>query len=99
MQKWSRIVLFHAIEHADPVLMWGEPVDPAVDLGLALSSQPPKEVRVKVWKMKNPEDADAHSTGEVLTVKTLFCPIDTKRPRKVEALAGEQSHDHAVSHT
>jgi hypothetical protein len=30
----------------------------------------------------NPEDADAHYTGEILTIKTLFCPLDTRRPRK-----------------
>jgi len=47
IQKWSRIVLFHAIEHTDPILLWGEPVDPSIDVGLALSSQPPKEVKVK----------------------------------------------------
>ena len=83
-QNWTRIVLFHAVEHADPVLLWGEPVDPSIDVGLAISSQPPKAVTVNVWKMNNPEDEDAHSTGEILTIKTLFCPIDTKRPQQAE---------------
>ena len=41
-QNWTRIVLFHAVEHADPVLLGGEPVDPSIDVGLAISSQPPK---------------------------------------------------------
>jgi hypothetical protein len=89
IQKWSRIVLFHAVEHTDPILLWG----------LALSSQPPREVKVRVWEMMNPEDADAHCTGEILTVKTLFCPIDTKRPRKPDVLVDQQSNDHTVSNT
>jgi hypothetical protein len=99
IQKWSRIVLFHAVEHTDPILLWGEPVDPSIDVGLALSSQPPREVKVRVWEMMNPEDADAHCTGEILTVKTLFCPIDTKRPRKPDVLVDQQSNDHTVSNT
>jgi hypothetical protein len=97
VQKWSRIVLFHAVEHTDPILLWGEPIDPSIDVGLALSSQTPKEVKVKVWQMMNPEDADAHSTEEILTVKTLFCPIDTKRPSVREASIGQQSSDITVS--
>ena len=51
-QNWTRIVLFHAVEHADPVLLWGEPVDPSIDVGLAISSQPPKAVTVNVWKTR-----------------------------------------------
>jgi hypothetical protein len=97
IQKWSRIVLFHAVEHTDPILLWGEPVDPSIDVALALSNQPPKEVKVRVWKMMNPEDADAHCTGEILTVKTLFCPIDTKRIEKPEELAGQPGSNHTVS--
>jgi hypothetical protein len=84
VQKWSRIVLFHAVEHTDPILLWGEPIDPSIDVGLALSSQTPKEVKVKVWQ-------------EILTVKTLFCPIDTKRPSVREASIGQQSSDITVS--
>ena len=49
--------------------------------------------------MTNPEDADAHCTGEIMTVKTLFCPIDTKRPQKPEVLDGKRSPDHTVSLT
>jgi hypothetical protein len=98
-QKWSRIVLFHAVEHTDPTLLWGEPVDPSIDVGLALSSQPPKEVKVNVWKMMNPEDVDAHCTGEILTVKTLFCPIDTKRARKPDFLVDQEDIGHTVSNT
>jgi len=83
--------LFHAVEHADPILLWGEPVDPLLDVGLALSSVPPKDVKVRVWQMVNPEDVEAHPTDEVLTVKTLFCPVDTKRPRPKETLETQGS--------
>jgi hypothetical protein len=97
IQKWSRIVLFHAVEHADPIPLWGEPLDASIDVGLAIASQPPKEVKVKVWEMMNPEDADAHCTGEILTIKTLFCPLDTRRPRKPTNEDIKNEPDHSVS--
>jgi hypothetical protein len=66
-------------------------------VGLAIASQPPKEVKVKVWEMMNPEDADAHCTGEILTIKTLFCPLDTRRPRKPTNEDIKNEPDHSVS--
>lgn len=77
--KWTRLVLFHAVEHSVPVLLWGEPIDLDLDVGLALASQPPKELKVRVWNMANPEDADAEPTDEVLTVKTVFSPLSSSR--------------------
>jgi hypothetical protein len=41
--------------------------------------------------MANPEDLNDRPTGEILTVKTLFCPLKTKRTesqgREVQAVA------------
>jgi hypothetical protein len=90
LQEHTRtgFVLFHAVEHPDPILLWGEPVDPNVDVGLVMASQPPVPVQVRVWDMKSPGDPDAKPTTEILTIKTLFCPIDTKRDLS-ETLAGE----------
>jgi hypothetical protein len=45
----------------------------------------------------NPEDADAHCTGEILTIKTLFCPLDTRRPRKPTKEDIKNQSDHSVS--
>jgi hypothetical protein len=79
----TRFVLFHAVEHPDPILLWGEPVDPNVDVGLAIASRPPVPVQVRVWDMKSPGDPDAKPTTEIVTIKALFCPVDTKRNRSV----------------
>ena len=77
--KWTRLVLFHAVEHSVPVLLWGEPIDLDLDVGLALASQPPKEVKVRVWNMANPEDAHAEAMDEILTVRTVFSPLNSSR--------------------
>jgi len=69
------------VEHPDAILLWGEPMEPNIDVGLAMASNPPTPVEVRVWDMKSPGDPDAKPTEEILTVKTLFCPIDTKRDR------------------
>jgi len=61
--------------------MWGEPVDPKIDVGLSMANMPPSPVQVRAWNMKSPGDPDAKPTEEILTIKSLFCPIDTKRDR------------------
>jgi len=53
-----------------------------LDIGLALAKK--EEVKVRVWDMVNPEDGDTQPTGEVLTVKTLFCPLDSARQKARE---------------
>lgn len=68
-------------------------------MGLALAQQPPQEVKVKVWEMANPEDDDAFLTDEVLTVKTLFCPMSTRRPRKPISSDAKDKSDKSVSLT
>jgi hypothetical protein len=88
-QKWSRIVLFHAVEHPDPILLWGEPTEPLIDVGLAMASVPPKEVKVRVWSMVQAGDDDAEPTEEILTVKRLFGPVDTWKPKQYKAGAEE----------
>jgi len=49
--------------------------------------------------MKNPEDDDAHVTEEILTVKTLFCPMNTRRPRKPTDEDSKNDPDQSVSLT
>jgi hypothetical protein len=44
--------------------------------------------------MANPEDADAHLSGEVLTIKTVFCPLNTKRS---DSVSGDNQGDGQVS--
>lgn len=88
MHKPTRFVLFHAVERSDARLLWGEPVDSNVDIGLAMASKSPIPVQVRVWDMESPGDPNAKPTTEILTIKTLFCPIDTKRGRSA-TLAGE----------
>jgi hypothetical protein len=63
-------------------------VDPNVDVGLAIASRPPAPVQVRVWDMTSPGDPNAKPTTEILTIKTLFCPINTKRDLS-GTLAGE----------
>jgi len=46
-----------------------------------MASKPPVQVQVRVWDMKSPGDPDAKPTEEILTIRSLFCPIDTKRDR------------------
>lgn len=89
--------MFHAAEHTEPQLLWGEPIDTTLDVGLALSSHPPTAVKVRVWKMANPEDVDAEPTEEILTVKTLFCPIDTKRSRQLKTADYRDVDSHVSS--
>ena len=85
IHKWTRLVLFHAVEHSVPVLLSGEPIDLDLDVGQALASQPPKEVKVRVWSMANPEDAHAEPTDEILTVKTVFSPLNSSRKGSASA--------------
>lgn len=81
-------MLFHAAEHIEPVFLWGEPINPEIDVGLALASEPPQEVRVRVWNMDQAGDDDAEPTDEILTVKTLFSPINPGDPEKRSTLPG-----------
>jgi hypothetical protein len=56
-------------------------VDPNVEVGLAIASRSSVPVQVRVWYMTSPGDPDVKPTTEILTIKTLFCPVDTKRGR------------------
>jgi hypothetical protein len=75
-------------------------MDPNVDVGLVMASRPPVPVQVRLWDMKSPGDPDAKPTTEILTIKTLFCPIDTKRDRsgtlseKLEQVSRDYRHFH-----
>jgi len=90
-QDHSRFILFYAVEHPDQSLFWGQPVDDAQDVGLSLAKK--QAVKVRVWDMINPEDGDAQPTGEILTVKMLFCPLDSARQK-----AREKQQTTVVSH-
>jgi hypothetical protein len=75
-------------------------VDPNVDVGLAMASRPPVPVQVRVWAMKSPGDPDAKPTTEILTFKSLFCPIGSKGDRsgtlagKLEQVSRDDRHIH-----
>lgn len=81
-QNHGRFILFHAVEYPDQSLFWGQPVDDNQDVGRSLAKK--QAVKVRVWDMINPEDGDTQPTGEILTVKTLFCPLDSARQRARE---------------
>ena len=81
------------MEHTDAILLWGEPMDPNIDVGPAMASNPPAPVEVRVWEMKTPGDPEPMPTEEILTIKSLFCPIDTygDRPGSLIGKLGDVS--------
>jgi len=81
-QNHGCFILFHAVEYPDQSLFWGQPVDDTQDVGLSLAKK--QAVKVRVWDMVNPEDGDTQPTGEILTVKMLFCPLDSARQKARE---------------
>ncbi|PVF93195.1 hypothetical protein CPB86DRAFT_877340 [Serendipita vermifera] len=89
--RWTRLVRFHAIGHGNKVFL-GQPIDPNVDVGLALHAGKP----VKVYEItgKNALDHNATLTKNVLTIQRLLTPLSREEIPFVRAL-GLNYSDHA----
>ncbi|CAG8972996.1 hypothetical protein HYALB_00007843 [Hymenoscyphus albidus] len=87
---WGRLVRFIATDNAQ---YCGEPVDPEIDVGLAILAK--QEVLVKVLDTKSALDIPASFTGEVKTIKELLSPVSAQEVGTIRCI-GLNYKDHAA---
>ncbi|KZS97828.1 hypothetical protein SISNIDRAFT_546874 [Sistotremastrum niveocremeum HHB9708] len=88
--NWQRLIRFVAVETSR--IHIGQPVDPKIDVGLAvLSSKPLKAYEISGSAL----DPDAKVTSTVLTVKHLLDPLSKDQVKLVRCL-GLNYRDHAA---
>lgn len=69
-QTWSRLIRFRA--DGDPTIYYGEPVNPEIDVGLAVREG--EDVEAWVIETTSPWDESAQRTSEKKVVETVSNP-------------------------
>jgi len=88
--QWNRLIRFVAVETSQVHI--GEPVDPVLDVGLAVYQMQP----VKAFEILGSAlDPSAQVTSNVLTVKSLLAPLAREEVKLVRCL-GLNYADHAA---
>jgi len=88
---WQRLVRFEAV---DGLEYCGEPVDPDLDVGIAMVEGKP--ILVKVLDASSALDSDARFTGEVKEAKRILTPLTPSEVGTIRCV-GLNYKDHAVS--
>ncbi|CAE6463899.1 unnamed protein product [Rhizoctonia solani] len=93
MSHWVRLIRFTAVETGGKKIHLGQPIDPKVDVGLAIL----KKHSLKAHEISGSSalDSRARVTSKVLTVDTLLEPIDPQQVGLVRCL-GLNYKDHAA---
>ncbi|CUA78295.1 Fumarylacetoacetate hydrolase domain-containing protein 2 homolog [Dictyostelium discoideum] [Rhizoctonia solani] len=93
MSHWTRLIRFTAVQTGGKQIHIGQPVDPKVDVGLAIL----KKHSLKAHEISGSSalDSSARVTSKVLTVDTLLEPIDPRQVAFVRCL-GLNYKDHAA---
>jgi len=89
--QWNRLIRFVAVETSQVHI--GQPVDSALDVGLAVH----QKRSIKAFEIAGHTlDPSAQVTKNVLTVKMLLAPLATDQVKLVRCL-GLNYADHAMS--
>ncbi|SMR52931.1 unnamed protein product [Zymoseptoria tritici ST99CH_1A5] len=88
--SWNRLVRFVAVEdHLEHI---GEPIDPDLDIGDALSTATP--VKVRITNSSSPLDLNLTFTSTILTIASLLSPISRSEIGTIRCI-GLNYHLHA----
>ncbi|QRV72375.1 fumarylacetoacetate hydrolase domain-containing protein 2 [Ceratobasidium sp. AG-Ba] len=92
-QRWTRLIRFTAVETGGKRVHLGQPVDPKVDVGLAVLKK--HSLQANEISAKSALDPQAKVTDRILTVDTLLEPIAPEEVGIVRCL-GLNYRDHAA---
>ncbi|KAG9091558.1 hypothetical protein FRC07_011830 [Ceratobasidium sp. 392] len=92
-QRWTRLIRFTAVETGGKRIHLGQPVDPKVDVGLAVLKK--HSLKANEITATSSLDANAKVTDRILTVDTLLEPIAPEEVGIVRCL-GLNYKDHAA---